>query len=57
VISITTDCLNYLISINFLDNYSMNKHAKEIEAAKLRRNAEQLATWAIVHPKQAEPDA
>lgn len=35
----------------------MNKHAKEIEAAKLRRNAEQLATWAIVHPMQAEPDA
>jgi hypothetical protein len=57
VISITTDFLNYLISINFLDNCSMNKHAKEIEVAKLRRNAEQLATWAIVHPMQGESDA
>ena len=35
----------------------MNKHDKEVEAARLRRTAEQLATWAIVHPMQDESDA
>lgn len=35
----------------------MNKHDKEIEAARLRRTAEQLAGWAMVHSLQAEADA
>jgi signal transduction histidine kinase len=39
-----------------MEHYLMNKQDKEIEAVRLRRTAEQLATWAIVHPMQNEVD-
>lgn len=40
-----------------MENCTMNKHNKEVEAARLRRTAEQFAVWTVAHPMHAETDS